>query len=455
MRRAFRRPRNGWTSVWLGAVALTLSACATYHPVPLPTGPDLARAAALRIAPGRLRIPGLKPHPVRAAKGLDVVDVVILAVVNNPELKAERLRAGVARAELLQAGLLPDPQLSASFTHPSSGPPPLTDGHELGLSQALRALVTRSTARAGAQAHRRQVNLQILWREWQVARQARQLFIRVRAEDRLGRILGTRARLDAQRYARDRTALQKGILSLSTVSADLANLLDAQTRLRQLQRRRNESWHALDALLGLVPGTVPTLRGSPDITVFTAAQFRQAVRNLPRRRPDLLALQAGYHSQEEAVRRAILEQFPAFSVGLTRRRDTGDVSSAGFGVTLTLPLFNRNQGHIAIQRATRAALRQAYQARLDEAVNQAHALWQTAQLLSRQLHQLRARLPVLRRTAQAARRSFREGNLSAGTYISLRSRLLAERSQRVSLTASLQSAQAALETVLGMTLGGQ
>lgn len=435
-----------------GILALMLGGCATYHSEPLPAGPDLARTAVLEVSPGKLRIPGLKPHPFNASRGLDVTDVVTLAVLNNPQLKASRLQAGVARAQLLEAGLLPDPLLSANVAHPSSGPPPLANAHGVGLTQALEALVTRGAAVAGARAHARQVNLDILWQEWQVAQRARQLFIQARSQSRLVSVLRTQARLSAEHYRRDERALAQGNVTLSAVSADLVVLTDADTRLRKLQRDRNVTWHQLDALLGLEPGVEPKLRGEPDLRPFTVGEFERAIRHLPQRRPDLLALRAGYRSQEQAVREAILAQFPALSVGLNGGEDTGAVHSFGFGVTISLPIFNRNRGRIAIQRATRAALRQAYQARLDQAVNHAHELYEATRIMRRQLARLEARLPVLERTTRAARRAFAQGNMSAGTYISLRSSLLAKRAEAIRLEASLESTQAGLETLLGMTL---
>lgn len=437
----------------LGAAgALFLSACATYHPKPLPKGPDLARSPALTVPTRTLAVPGLKPHPFNAARGLDMTDVVTLAVLDNPELKALRLQAGVANAQLLQAGLLPNPQLSADFIHPTSGPPPISNGYSFGLTQDLSALVSRGTARAGAKAHKKQVNLDILWQEWQVAQQARQLFIRARSQTRLLKVLQTQRELNADNYQRDQKALQQGNLTLSAVSADLVGLVDADTQLRQVQRAHNKTWHALDALLGLQPGVKPRLRSANAVASLSKVRFQAATAKLAQRRPDLLALRAGYRSQEQAVREAILKQFPTLSVGLTHGKDTSDVHSIGFGVTLSLPLFNHNQGQIAIQRATRAALRQSYQARLDQAVNKAHELWRATRIMQRQLRSLRARLPELEQTTQAARRSFEQGNMSAGTYINLRSSLLAKRVELIRLQASLQEAQAALETLLGMPL---
>lgn len=436
----------------LAMPAMLLPACATYQAKFLPKGPDLASTPALNVPTKALAVPGLKPRPFNAADGLDMTEVVTLAVINNPDLKAKRLQARVAGAQLLQAGLLPNPQVNADFIHPISGPPPLFNGYTLGLTQDLTALVSRGAAKAGARAHEQQVNLDILWQEWQVAQQARQLFIKARSEARLQKVLQTQHQLNTDNYRRDRKALRQGNITLSVISPDLVGLVDADTQLRQLQRDRNKTFHALDALLGLKPTIKPPLSGAAKLAPFSKAQFQAALARLAQRRPDLLALRAGYQSQQQAVREAILKQFPTLSVGLTHGVDTSDVHTISLGVTLSLPLFDRNQGHIAIQRATRAALRQSYQARLDQAVNQAHELWREIAIMHRQLQQLDTRLPALEQTTDAAQLSFEQGNMSAGTYINLRSSLLSKRVEAIRLKASLEQAQAALETLLGMTL---
>jgi len=93
------------------------------------------------------------------------------------------------------------------------------------------------------------------------------------------------------------------------------------------------------------------------LTVRLVAERRQLdllrkMHELAQRRPDLLALQAGYRSQEARVRAAILGQFASITLGITRARDTGSVSTNGFTIGLTLPLFSGNRGEIKIERAT-------------------------------------------------------------------------------------------------------
>ena len=69
------------------------------------------------------------------------------------------------------------------------------------------------------------------------------------------------------------------------------------------------------------------------------------------RRLDLLALKMGYQSQEERLRAAVLAQVPKINIGFAHASDTTHVITTGFAVTIDLPIFDRNQGHIAIETA--------------------------------------------------------------------------------------------------------
>lgn len=120
------------------------------------------------------------------------------------------------------------------------------------------------------------------------------------------------------------------------------------------------------------------------------------------------------------------------------------------GATLTLPLFNRNRGPIAVARASRAYLRRAYQARLDQSESEADQLQRAAVIMQRQLSELTARLPGLERTAAAAEASLRRGELGLADYARLQSNSLAARAEAIRLRASLEQAQSALGLLLAL-----
>ena len=426
-------------------LTLLLTGCASYHPRPLPTAPDLTSAPELTVPARQYWLPGLPPHPI-SAEGLDETTVLMLAVFNNPDLKAARLQSGIASAQLLQAGLLPDPQLSTGFATSA-----LNYGGGLGLNEDIQALITRGAAKAAAAASSKQVDLNILWQEWQVAENARELFIQVRTNDELLTVLTASDYLLSNRYHRDEAAMQRGDQTSTTVSVDLTALSDEEASLRLLQTDINLTRHQLNELLGVQPDVHLHLIGPVAPSPIAPAQFQEALAALPYHRADLLALQAGYQSQEENVRRSILAQLPSMSAGVLLERDPVEgVNAFGPQVTLTLPVFNRNRGQIAIQRATRDALRQTYQAQLDAATSQADQVWNAIQILSAQLHDLDAQLPTLEKSAEAANQSVHQGNLDAGIYVTLQSNLLTKQAEAIRVRASLDRAQSALAILLGL-----
>ena len=424
---------------------LLLTGCASYHPHPLPSAPDLAKAPQLTVPVKQFHLRGLAPHNV-SPHGLDATTVMLLAVMHNPQLKAARLQAGVASAQVLQAGLLPNPELNASFASSARD-----YGGGLALDEQIRSWITRGALRSAARAKQKQVNLTILWQEWQVAGQAQQLFIQVRSGVRLHHLFLQSETLLEGEYKRDRRAMLRGDALTTTVSSDLAVLNAAESNLRQLQIQQNLSRHKLNALLGLQPQVRLHLIGSPHVHALTTAAFKNAITALPHRRPDLLALQAGYQSQEENVRAAILGQFPAMTAGVAVNRDPIEgVNSFGPHVTLSLPLFNHNQGKIAIQRATRAVLRQTYQARLDAAVGQADQVRQAIIIQRREQKEFSAQIAVLQKAAAAARRSLIQNNLNASAYVKLESGLLGRRAEALRLHASIEGSRATLRMLLGL-----
>jgi outer membrane protein, heavy metal efflux system len=425
-----------------------LSGCAIYHPAPLPPTPDLTAAPSLTVPASEFSLPGLNPHPL-PMNGLDEIAVVTLAVFDNPDLKAVRLQQGVANAQLLQAGLLPDPVLTADFAKSA-----LNYGGDVGLSQDIQALITRGAAQAAARANQQQVHLNILWQEWQVAEQARELFIQSQSDSELQQVLSSARDFFADRYREDRTALQRGDITISVATADLTLLTDAENKLHQSQLTASVTSHQLNQLLGLEPNVRLHLIGLPLTEPLSKEQVQAAVAYLPHRRADLLGLQAGYQAEEQSLREAILAQFPNLTAGVVYSRDPVEgVNDFGPNVTLSLPIFNRNRGNIAIQTATRAALRQTYQARLDQAAGEADQVWNATTIMQNQLRELDRRLEVLRKTAMAAKKGFEQTNVSAALYVNIESSLLTTEAEEIQLRASLGTAQSVLETLLGLPFG--
>ena len=92
---------KGWTILALG---LGLAACATPRDLPLPTRPGLIDNLA-----------AFEPRQSIAAASTEIASCALLALREGPNLMAIRAQHGVAQAQVLRAGLLPDPQVSSAF----------------------------------------------------------------------------------------------------------------------------------------------------------------------------------------------------------------------------------------------------------------------------------------------------------------------------------------------------
>ena len=443
------------TERWAGPCALILAACAcvagcaTFHPLPLDDARGPARVTDLRVPASSLPMPELRAYPFDPGNGLDVTEVAMLAVANNPKLKVERDRTGVAHAQAYAAGLLPDPQLSYARDYPTGSQPDTTVAFTEGLSLDLGNLVTRSARVAAARAGARQVDLDLLWSEWQAIIDARTLFDRVYFQRKLvARLERERAALAPVQRAVTR-ALDAGDLTYEVAATGLNAASDAANQLAEARRQLNLAEHDLHDLLGLDLAVPLGLTGAPFSVDPGAGEVQRALAHMARRRPDLLALQAGYRSQNEKLREEILGQFPAITIGFTRARDNSNIRSTGFTIGLSLPLFDGNRGPIAIERATRQQLHDEYSARLLVDRNDVQRL--AADLASERSQRaaLAAHAKDLAGARDAAGTNYAAGRLDWPTYLALRANSLAADVSLLKLEESIHETAIALDALVG------
>jgi outer membrane protein TolC len=419
------------------ALVLTLAGCARYQALPLSTQMPLRSAvAALDQAGSDTTAP------------LTVADIVRLAVVNNPDLKAARAQQGVAEAQLLQAGLLPNPSFNGSYTPVLSGPG-VTPAWTAGFTEDIRSLITLSNRRKAASAAAQQVSATFLWQEWQLVGKARLAVVQIAGDERLAALLREARTLLAQRYRRTSQAVRTGDADLTALSPDLAALGDMEKQIDDLDRQRQTHRHELNALLGLRPEVTVRLAPAVDLPGVDPAGIQSALASLADRRPDLIALRLGYTAQDAKLRSAILSQFPTLNIGLTGGSDTTNVRTIGPQITLELPIFDRNQGNIAIERATRQQLHDEFRSRLAAAQSEAGALVDDLSLTRRQLPPLRARVSEARRIGSRADAALAAGNLTERAYVDFISARLARQQELLALEQSLRQQLIALDALIG------
>lgn len=454
LRESHAAPTTKHRLMVLAFVTVSIAGCATYEPKPLDTRIDFPKTARLTADPATFALPALRTHVFDPRDGLDRDEVAMLAVANNPQLKVARDQAGEAHAQAFAAGLLPDPQVSLSRDFPTNGGPGNTSAFNLGVNFNLTALLLRSSSRAAAGGEARRADLELLWQEWQTANQARLVFVRVTTLEKARAILTRERALFVSRYAHSQAALAAGNRSLDAVSADLAALQAVSQRGNDLDRQVLRARHDLNALLGLDPEAVLTLNDTAEIPPIDAAQIEKMLPGLANRRPDLLALQWGYHAQEARLRQAVLAQFPPLDLGLTRARDTSALFTQGFVLNFALPLLNRNQGPIAQEKATRERLHDEFRLRLAAAYAEVRQLLDDGRIMNRQLTEIRRGLVDTTHTAKNAEAAFAAGNLNETSYVQLSAAAADKRLEALTLNEALTEQRIALEILLGAEIPG-
>jgi outer membrane protein TolC len=301
------------------------------------------------------------------------------------------------------------------------------------------------SARAGV----RQVDLDLLWSEWQAIAEARTLFDRVYYQRKLvGRLEREQAALAPMQGAIER-ALRSGDLTYDTASSGLNAASDVANQLGDARRQLDLAEHDLHGLLGLDASVPLHLTGAPFAIDPDTAEVQRALGDMPKRRPDLLALQAGYRAQDEKLRAAILAQFPAITVGVVKARDNSNISSKGLSVSLSLPLFDGNRGNIAVERATRQQLHDEYAARLSADRNDVQRLMADLRSDHAQRTALAAHAAQLARARDAAKANYAAGRLDWPTYLAVRANSLAADTALLALDQDTHETAIALDALVG------
>jgi cobalt-zinc-cadmium efflux system outer membrane protein len=406
----------------------------------------------LSVQASQIKHPLLKAIKFDMANGLSPDEAAILAVLRNPELRTIRDQHGIADAQLLQAGLLPDPAVSYSFSSPSGGTDLGTNNaFGVGLSWEATALIWRRNKITAAGKQRQEVDLQIAWQEWQIAQGAKlaayQLIVYSRQQALLSEM--------AQRLEDNRSRLQEAaelglVTELERVAAVSAkNLVDI--RLLALEQQIKQQRQRLNRAMGLKPHEAVNLQQNVElVTAMNAPAYAALIENIENRRLDLMALKRGYESQEERLHIAVMQQFPKISIGFDSGRDNSNLYTMGFGVSMTVPIFDRNQGQIAFDRATRQQLFDQYSSRLFQARADIAELLVTIGLTNNQIQSVRHAIPDLANLVKAYQSAIANGQADVLNYYVAWNNLTDKKIGLLTLELQLVQAGIALEVASGL-----
>jgi len=348
----------------IGAIAGAPMGCRSYEARPLDLSASRAEWLARSPSDGSVRAfaealaaqEGKAPGPFDASDGLSLAEAEVVALVFNPDLRIARLEAGVTRAAADNAGLWDDPVLGVDIERIVSGAggaDPWVVGAVLGITFPVSGRLEAEKARAGAEAHSSLVRIVAL--EWATRAALRELWVQwsaagVRVEitsEFVGRLRDVVELADRQERAGSITRVDARLFRVSLAAAE-ADLIGARGREAELRLQ-------LIALLGLAPEHELELR--PSVAFPPRATDPVELRALlEEANPELNAVRAEYEVSEESLRTEVRKQFPDITIGPGYGTDQGD-DRVLVGISLPVPLWNRNQQGVAVAEAEREVAR--------------------------------------------------------------------------------------------------
>jgi len=381
-----------WTfcrRVLILAFLLSMTGCIRFHSRPLSPEQTASAFEARRLDSPELRqFIAANPAQRRAAEpwppaAWDFTRLTLAAFYYHPNLDVARAKWGAAQAGVTTAGGRPNPTLNLS---PEYGSIPVPSPWVLGLSLdiPIETAGKRGYRIAEAKNLSESARLDLAQTAWEV---------RSRLRERLIELAAAKQRQTRQQAQQE---IQEQIVKVleqrweageaSRPEVTLAEIALDQIRLALLETNRAaaEARVQLADALGLPVSVLAdaaiswtefeSLPAAADLVSPDAR--RQALQN----RADLLAALAEYAASQSALQLEIAKQYPDLHLGPGYTFDQGQDKWA-LGLSLELPILNRNRGPIAeaeARRAEAAAKFVSLQARVLGEIEQAKAGYEAA-----------------------------------------------------------------------------
>jgi len=423
----------------LGLAAAMLGHAASAQDVapPLPQPP-------LQAAPPTAAYAAIGPAEPAGALTLDAA--LALAIAYNDNLRAARHELAAADGGVQQAGLLPNPEVAVQMEDTREASRSLTAQINLPVE-----LGGKRAARVGA------------------AQKARELASAQLAGTQAGLRAAVAAAFFQLLIEQERVALARGTLGIASEGAQAAaRRVSAgkippleETKARVEQANAELELSEAGAALAQARQGLGSLWGNPAPHFSAAGGQLQAVPAAPAEAqlrdgldtaPALLASQRELERRQAEIAVERSRQYPDLTVSVGAKRDNGTGRGAYpvLGLSLPLPLFDRNQGRLytAIRQADRAADEyRATRVRLDTELRQAASRLAVARTSAESLHA--TVLPAAQQAYGAARRGFEAGKFTYLDVLDAQRTLFQARIRYLGVLAGAYQAAAAIDGILG------
>lgn len=403
-----------------------------------------AQDAAPPLAPRAYASPDAAPEPAGA---LTLDAALALATAHNPTLSAARHELDATEGGITQARVIPNPEVAVQMedTRQSSRATTaqLNLPLELGGKRAARiGAAQKAREFAQAQLGSTQADLRAAviggFFDVLVAQE------RVRLAEGSAEIAARGARAAARRVAAGKISpVEETKAGVEQANAEL-ELAEARAALTIARQSLASLWGNPSPRFAEASGDLDPLPSRPQ-----AETLRQSLENAPA----LVASQREMERRQAVINVERSRQYPDVTLSVGAKRDNGAPERGTYpvlGISLPLPLFDRNQGNLysAIRQADKAADEyRATQVRLATELQQASGQLAVSRSSAQTLRD--TVLPAAERAFQAATQGFEAGKFTYLDVLDAQRTLFQARIRYLGVVANTYQAATAIDRILG------
>ena len=394
--------------------------------------------------------------PAAAGPPLTLDRALALALAHNPELEAAAEEVRAREAETVQAGLRPNPALELELENLAGS------GEYSGTAAAETTLSIRQAIELGGKRnHRRraaEAETALARNHGEIAR----VDLRARTTGRFIAVLSAQARLQLADELADLARRGQARVEERTDAgkAPATEKLRARILVAELEIARAREAHILAAqrqnLAALLDGRIEVGPVAGELNRLPHLPALAELEPLLAQSPQLVQWEAQGQQREEALALEESRRLPDLELGIGIRhfQDTDDHALVA-GLSIPLPLFDRNQGAVAAARSRREQVR----AEQRNAALQARAAlveaWRRMSAAHEEAEALRDRvLPAAEEALSAAEYGYRAGKFALLDVLDAQRTLIETRQSHLAALAGFHQAVAELERLLGRALPG-
>lgn len=385
------------------------------------------------------------------AGGITMDKAVKIALLNNRKLQAAFEEIGIAKADLVQAGLFTNPRLSANFRFPfGGGSTGIEAGGIVSIADLWQIPIRKKVASTRLEMAMLRVSEEIL----NTASEVKKAYIGYSA---LSLVRNEMEKIkDGIEEWRDHLIYRQQFGYVSELDIYMANALVIETELEfsKIESDLLISRFKLNRILGLSPeqsGYEVIESLSEEITALP--ELEKLISHALSNRPDVLIVRMRV---EEARRVLALEQSRIFSnveAGVVYERGIDRDESIGTEVDIQLPIFDQNQAQIAKAEYRLRQAEKELKAKIEEVREDVLAAFERLWLLSQQINLIKTQiLPARIAAVEYTEKYFNAMELNMLYLLEARQKLLETKRHYFNTLKEYHEQLAELERVVGSTI---